>query len=59
MKYASALFVAVLLGIAMGVSQQPQVDTLGMHNLTPASGSRCTLHTARPGAHSAILRTAV
>ena len=39
MKCSSALFVMVLLGTALGFSQQPQADTLGVHNLTSSSGS--------------------
>ncbi len=39
MKLVSSLALLVLLLGTMAVAQQPNMDTLGMHNLTPGSGA--------------------
>ena len=39
MKFAASLAWFMLLAFVVASSQQPNIDTLGMHNLTPGSGS--------------------
>jgi Outer membrane cytochrome MtrC/MtrF-like, domains II/IV len=49
MKFAVSLALFLLLAFVLGSSQQPNIDTLGMHNLTPGSGSSIYLTSGNTG----------